>query len=140
MKLIEKAYQKKQDKGWDILYWAIDLHDTVFPGHYSNDDPIILYPFAKEVLQALTGREDTRLIAFTSSYFYVFGQINKWLWDNHKIKFDYINGNPECKNTTYASFNHKFYFNILLDDKAGFDGEKDWIEIYRTLTKLGVIE
>ena len=46
---------------------------------------------------------------------------------------DLINNNPEFKKTDICDFTEKFYFDILLDDKAGFEGEKDWKDIYNFL-------
>lgn len=50
------------------------------------------------------------------------------LYKAHGIIFDYINENPEITNsdTTYGCYLYKPYFNILLDDKAGFDPTEDW--------------
>ena len=53
------------------------------------------------------------------------------------IEFDYINENPECKDTALCSFAQKFFFDILLEDKAGFVGETDWIEIQDALIRMG---
>lgn len=43
----------------------------------------------------------------------------------YDLKFHYINSNPECPSTELCDFSEKFYFNVLLDDKAAFV-EKDW--------------
>jgi hypothetical protein len=52
------------------------------------------------------------------------------------LNFNAINCNPECPSTDLCDFQDKFYFNFLLDDKAGFDGTKDWREIYEALTDV----
>jgi hypothetical protein len=52
------------------------------------------------------------------------------------LNFNGINCNPECPSTDLCDFQDKFYFNFLLDDKAGFDGTKDWREIYEALTDV----
>jgi len=52
------------------------------------------------------------------------------------LNFNAINCNSECPNTSLCDFQDKFYFNFLLDDKAGFDGAKDWREIYEALTNV----
>jgi len=49
-------------------------------------------------------------------------------WKKKKINFDFVNKNPSENNTSYADFSKKFYFNILLDDKAFFE-PSDWVEI-----------
>ena len=53
----------------------------------------------------------------------------------YNIKIDFFNNNPEAKNTEYGDFTVKPYYNILLDDKAGFDPEEDWRIIYNFLKK-----
>ena len=42
--------------------------------------------------------------------------------------------NPEIESNRYANFTKKFYYDILLDDKAGFE-PNDWFEIYNFLSK-----
>lgn len=53
------------------------------------------------------------------------------------IWFKYINENPECPSTELCNFDSKFYFNILLDDKAGFVGDTDWLIIQHELKRIG---
>ena len=48
----------------------------------------------------------------------------------NNINFDYINENPEINSNKLSDFSKKFYFNIGLDDKCGFDAEQDWLDIY----------
>jgi hypothetical protein len=33
------------------------------------------------------------------------------------------------KNSEFQDFVDKPYFNVLLDDKAGFDPDRDWVEL-----------
>jgi hypothetical protein len=54
-------------------------------------------------------------------------------FDSHDIYFDYGNQNPEVWNTKTGCFDQKFYFSVLLDDKAGFDFDTDWKLIYEYL-------
>lgn len=42
-----------------------------------------------------------------------------------------VNENLEVKNTTYGFYEHKPYFNLLFEDKAGFDAEIDWFILYK---------
>ena len=53
------------------------------------------------------------------------------------INFTYINDNPEYIGNDYADFSKKFYYNILLDDKAGFEGETDWLLVKNELIRVG---
>lgn len=137
-KAIETAFKKKMVRGWDKwprMYWVIDLHDVIIPGTYTrNNENRQFYPYAQEVLQWLTNRKDMCIILWTSSHDDAVMDILQWLAQND-VKFDYHNGNPECKNTELCDFKDKFYFDICLEDKAGFEPE-DWLVIKETLLKL----
>ena len=49
---------------------------------------------------------------------------------NHDIYSWEFNFNPAIENTKTSCFDDKFYFSVLLDDKAGFDPDTDWKLIY----------
>lgn len=132
---IERAVQTMKARGWDKIFWAIDLHDTICPADYINPYTDF-YPDAKEVLQHLSLRPDVGLILFTSSFNPEVAQVVSWL-GKHEIFFDYVNENPECENTRLGNFETKFYFNVLLDDKAGFEGATDWTLIKQKLQEMG---
>ena len=134
---IGRALELKKKRKWDTMYWMIDLHDTVFPGKYASDQSVEVYDGCIEVLKWLSDRKDMRIIIWTSSYAKDASKITGWLKVTHDISIDYYNSNPECDNTSYATFETKPYFNVLLDDKAGFEGEFDWFEIKGVLKKLG---
>ena len=129
--IIESTLNQKSVRGWDKLYWSIDLHDTVITGKYNKFNlGAELYPYAKETLEFLYKSETHRTILWTSSY-------NDAILDLCKrfgLNFHYFNENPECPNGELCDFSKKFYFNFLIDDKSGFDGNVDWEEIYRILT------
>lgn len=134
---IEKAYQIKKERGWDKLYWAVDWHDTLFKGMYSKDQKIELYPGAQYTLYILQ-RTGNILIAYTSTPVLKAEEICKYLYNTYGIHFKYINENPEHKAAgDYADFSKKFYYNVLLDDKAGFDPATDWELIQRELQRIG---
>lgn len=128
--IFKNAYAKKAKRGWGKwprLFIAIDLHDVVIPGTYTryNEDRKF-FPGAKECLEWMTKRKDICMILYTSSYPDSIKDILGWLKDNG-IVFDYINENPECQSNDLCNFSTKMYFDILLEDKAGFDGTYDWI-------------
>lgn len=137
---ILKAFQKKAKFGWKkykSLYWAIDLHDVIIPGTYTrNNEGRQFYPFAEEVLKWFTDRKDMCIILYTSSHKDSIYDILSWL-GNFGICFDYVNENPECENSDLCDFSSKIYFDILLEDKAGFYGMEDWKNIKETLQDLG---
>ena len=134
---IANTYRVKKERGWDRLYWAIDLHDTIFKGKYDSFQTVELYPGAAEVLKFLTDREDHILIAYTSTDIGTYLRISDHLQFWHGIRFNYLNQNPEYEKTDYADFSIKFYYNILLEDKAGFEGEKDWFLVKQELINVG---
>jgi hypothetical protein len=139
---IEKAFAQKEKKGWDTVYFAIDIHDTVVVANYKvNDIPKEFYPYAKETLQELTKRSDVKLILYTCSHPH---EIVEYLayFEEHGITFDYVNENPEVKTDLngYGNYDRKFYFNVLLDDKAGFDARFDWIGIYMMVKFQGLTQ
>lgn len=134
---IERSFQWKKERGWDTLYWLIDLHDTVFPGKYASDQDYEVYAGALEVLKWISDREDQKIVIWTSSYAAHYHEVKEFFEKEHIITLDYHNDNPECGNTDYADFTTKPYFNILLDDKAGFVGDTDWFLIKQELTRIG---
>lgn len=128
---IKKAYTNKKAKNWEKVFWTIDVHDTIFYGLYERLQENVFYPFAKEVLQFLSSKDDVVLILFTCSYEDEIYRIIKYL-NCTDIHFDYVNENPEVSNTTYGDYSKKMYCNILLEDKAGFE-PKDWYAIKKEL-------
>jgi len=133
---LERAFRHKRERGWDTVYITVDFHDVLFKGKYASDQDFELAPYAGSVMRWATLRPDIKLIAFTCSYARDFDRVNKWL-EEHGIKFDYLNCNPECGDTKLASFERKFYFNIMLEDKAGFELEHDWLNIINELKRIG---
>jgi hypothetical protein len=138
MKSIIKAFTDREARGWTKLYFAIDLHDTIIEGKYNlHNDGAQFFPNAVKVLRNLSARADVYLILWTSSHR---GAVNEQIvrMEKEDIIFDAINENPDQQNTELCDFSQKFYFNVLLDDKAGFDGNTDWFEIEEDMRKLGV--
>ena len=81
------------------------------------------------------------LILYTCSYQ---EEVEQYLtmFRQEGINFEYVNENPEAKNTQYGCFDKKPYMNIILDDKAGFEGDldedgvNDWLRIKQVLAKI----
>ena len=137
---VSRAFQKKMERGWEKwprMFWAIDLHDVIIPGTYTkNNIDKLLYPGALQVLRWLTRREDMCMILWTASHGEPLGEIIDWL-QGQGIDFDYCGENPDCESNELCCFDHKFYFDVLLEDKAGFVGLTDWSEIRQTLESIG---
>lgn len=140
--IIDDTHVQMKERKWNTIYWSIDLHDTVITGEYNKfNHGSTLLPGAKKVLDYLhthrridVNGEFTRIyktILWTSSYIEAATDAVK-LFD---LKFDYFNENPECLSGDLCDFSGKFYFNVLIDDKSGFDGKVDWEEIYQSLSE-----
>lgn len=134
---LKRTFALMPERKWDTLYVLVDVHGTIIPGswHKKNDFQFI-HPDCKEVLQQMSRSRLFRLIMWTSSKDDEIIEIFQWLY-YHGIVVDYHNGNPEVRDTEYACFDAKPYFNILIDDKAGFEPEVDWTEMKRQLIELG---
>ena len=128
-KLIERTVSIALQKKWDTLYWCIDLHGTIVnPTYKELENGLDYYYLSKECLRILSESKGNVLILYTCSHPHEIEKILKLFW-NDGIIFKYVNENPEVKNTSYGFYEKKPYFNILLEDKAGFD-PNDWKEIY----------
>jgi hypothetical protein len=120
---IALTFQQAKARNWDTIYVAIDVHKTILTGDYKNES-FTFYPGACECLQYLSSRSDLVLILYTCSYPM---EVEKYqaFFQAQGIIFKYVNKNPEAKDTDYGTFQEKLYFNILLEDKAGFEPQ-DW--------------
>ena len=133
VKTFEKAFQKKEERKWQQIYVVVDMHDTIIKADYDNTS-FAFFPYAKETLQLMSKREDIVLILWSSSH-------DKQMLDyyytlrKHNIVINWLNENPEEQTNDLSKFEDKFYFNVGLDDKFGFDAETDWKDIYEYLKK-----
>ncbi|MEL7145641.1 MAG: hypothetical protein AAFO69_04675 [Bacteroidota bacterium] len=135
-KAIKNALARKQLKGWEYSYWAIDLHETVLKPNWSTEvTPLEFYPLAKETLQLISKQTDIVLIMYTCSHP---DEVDRYLkfFKAHDINFKYVNENPEVVNMRYGFFDQKPYFNVLFEDKAGFDAYEDWEPVLALLKEL----
>ena len=129
LKAIEKSFQTAKHRNWDYTYWFFDIHETILYPDYDNKSPLRFYPYAKEVLQYLSNRTDIKMGIFTCSYP---TEIQRYLefFRKNKIHFDYTNNkNDDVSDTAYGYYRDKPYFNVLCEDKSGFDANEDWIKI-----------
>lgn len=128
---IKNSFEQMDKRGWDKVFYFVDLHSTVVKPNFSTKDiPKDFYEGAKEALQYLTEREDVCLIMYTCSHKH---EIVKYIeyFKEHGIIFNYVNENPEVKTDLggYGCYDDKPYMNVMIDDKAGFDAETEWITI-----------
>lgn len=131
-------------RNWKVIYVCVDWHDTIMPSTYSNNDygEYNLYKHAEEVLKWMSDCPHIRLILFTSSYPDQKMDFMVNVYRRYGISFDYHNGNPEVQNTDTGDFSEKFYYNVLFDDKGGFDPQEDWLDLKQHIPqfecKLGI--
>lgn len=122
-KAIKAAWQRQSERRQDYTYWLVDCHQTILRNNYGGIAREF-YPYANDCLKILSAAPDVKLILWTCStpadievyleYFKGFG-----------INFDYVNENPEVQDG-FGDYSKKLYSSVLMDDKAGFDGETDW--------------
>lgn len=133
---IQKAFITKKERGWNTLYVAVDAHGTMTRPYHGK---VEFYPGCAEVMKWFNSRSDFKVILWTSSHTQEIGEIIDEA-HKHGFHFDFINRNPLEKSSKRANFDQKFYFNILLDDKAGFEPETDWSAIRAELTRIEQLE
>ncbi len=140
LRAVKRFYGDKDKRGWDKGYFFIDLHGTVLkPNYTAGKIPKEFYPYAKETLQLLTKLNDIVLIMYTCSHQHEIEEYIKF-FKSHNIEFKYINENPEILTDIdgYGCYDKKPYINVLLDDKAGFDCDKDWEKILFFMKNNGI--
>lgn len=133
---IYRAYNTLLNRGWDKLYWAVDIHDTCMEANYIPGQlPTTFLSISKRVLQHISKRKDAVLILYTCSHPHEIEQYVKFFKEND-INFKFSNKNPDVGNTRLGSYDDKFYFNVLLEDKAGFNPDTHWYEIEKALSTI----
>jgi hypothetical protein len=132
--VISRQCKKQMAQKWYETYWLIDMHGVIIRPNHKDELPnkLAFYDFAQRSLQLLTARSDIRTILYTCSHDY---QIRHYvnLLREYSIEFDYVNDNPEIGEGDFGDYTHKPYFDVYLDDKAGFDAENEWYDIFRWL-------
>lgn len=131
-RLIKKALLLKEERGWDHIAIAVDLHGTVFKSTYKPGLATEYYPYAKECLQMLSDRPDILMYMYTGTpedlrveYFDFFNGDGIYMSPDQKGTMALMN----IQNNEFQNFDDKPYFNVLLEDKAGFDPKIDWLDI-----------
>lgn len=120
---IKRAYSIMRERNWDTVYWAVDLHDTVLRANYETGGYEWISADAHNALRAITSLPETKLIIWSS----VHDADKQGVLDFFKhqgIEVFGFNENPDVPNTVTGNFDQKFYFSVLVDDKAGFNYEE----------------
>ena len=134
--VIKKLIENQKEHHWYESYWAFDFHGTIInPNHIKGSTVMEFYPYAKETLQLISKtRPDIRMIISTSSYpdeMIVY----KEKFEENNIFFHYENENPEINEAHFGFYKYKWYFDIMFEDKSGFNPD-EWKEIYYFLKKM----
>lgn len=132
---IQRTFKVSFEKEWYETYWAFDIHGTILKPTYNlNENKMEFYPYAKEALQEISKRDDIIMILYTCSYPQ---EINEYIrfFAKHGIQFEHVNENPGISSNmgNFGYYEQKFYFNVLFEDKAGFDPMREWKEIYELM-------
>ena len=124
-KYIQHLLENREKNGYEYLYFLIDVHNTILVPSFDKTEEYIYYDGAKEALQLLSKCKFIKLIMWTSTYK---DKIDLYVthFNENNIHFDFINENPMMKNTTIGCFNEKFFYDVGIDDKFGFDAQSDW--------------
>lgn len=132
---IKKLYKEKEEKKYDTIYIMVDIHNTILKPTFNKKEKFEYFPYAKETLQILSNRNDVKLIMWSSCYS---DRLDLYLnhFRENGIKFNFINCNPEYKNLSFACFDTKFYYDVGIDDKFGFDAENDWETLFLFFTEI----
>jgi len=127
---ITRILKRAAEKNWDKTYWAFDIHETIIKSNWEEKPiPTTFYPLAKECLQDLSKRSEVVLFLYTCSHPHEIVAYQE-LFKANDIHFSFVNENPEVINFKYGNYEKKPYFNLLFEDKAGFDPSIHWQELY----------
>lgn len=135
---IHTAFLRAVKEKWWKIYVAIDIHGAIFPSTDKKDIQRVFFPGAKEALQYLSNREDVDLMLFTCSKREEIKEVLLTLARNN-IYINYINKNFEVKNDARGDYRFKPYYNILIDDKAGFE-PNEWEDVLETFKVYPVLK
>lgn len=125
---IDNAFKRAESEGWFELYIAVDIHGTIFPSTYDTSAQRKFFPGAKSCLKYLSSRRDIKLFLFSCSSNLEYLEVLEFL-KKHDISFDGFGSadvvHIEDKNIVKTKYWSKPYYNLLIDDKAGFH-PNDW--------------
>jgi len=131
-KAFDTAFDRMTAKNWDHIYILVDAHGTIFKPSYHNKENFEFYHCAKEALEMMSNFPDIKLILWTSSTPEMIEKFQD-IFRKNNIIFDFVNCNDDVKalptDPKSSDFSNKYYFNIGLDDKFGFEPETDWEDI-----------
>lgn len=139
IKAIDRAYKTMSERQWETIYWAIDLHGVCIKSNYEQGGYEWINDHCVEALKLISSRKESKIILWSSVYDEEKTAIAEFFY-KEGIAIWGFNTNPWENNTNVSCFDEKFYFSVLLDDKAGFDPVSDWraiIEYFERKDKHG---
>ena len=136
IKYIKELLDEREKNGFKHIYFMIDVHNTIIKPSHSKNENFIFFDYAKEVLQELSKRKDVKLIMWTSTYPLVVEMYLK-KFEEIGIHFDFVNSNKDMVNDDIRCFDNKFFYDVCIDDKCGFDAERDWEKIWFIVLNSG---
>ena len=134
LKTFDASFQKMNERKWNHIYVLVDIHDTILEACYHNKEEYKWFPYAKEALEIMSYAQNISLILWSSTYGNLLDKYLEFFKENG-INFEFVNKNTNEKNTELSCFDEKTYFNVGIDDKFGFEAEKDWKIIYDYLVE-----
>jgi len=130
---IRRAYEYNKKVGRKSIYVATDIHDTLAESNYSDEMPEVIFT-AQQAVKRLAEFPEIVLILYSCSYNHE-EYIN--YFKLHGMPFKYFNENPEVADTRTGDFSKKFYYNVMIDDKAGFE-VTDWLDVVEAVEQYRV--
>lgn len=125
---IKRAYKIMEERNWDTIYYAVDLHGVCLESNYTTGTHTFVSEEAINTLRLIGSLKESKIIIWSS----VHDKDKKAILDlfaSHGIPVHGFNSNSTAADTATGCFKEKFYFSVLLDDKAGFDPDIHWAEI-----------
>ena len=131
MQALDKQWRKYLGRQDQFFYLAVDIHDTILESiHQPGIKCHKFYKDAVECLQYLSKRSDIYMILYTSTHIVDLDYYLE-LFEKNNIIFDDLNNNKMIISDELSDYSQKFYFNYLIDDKAGFNAVEDWCQIFK---------
>lgn len=128
VKSVAKAYAVMKERNWDTVYWAVDLHGVCLKSNYKTDSYEWINEAALRALKVIASLPESRIILWSSVHPEEMSNIIEFFREQGIVVHDF-NKNIREKSNDVSCFDKKFYFSVLLDDKAGFDPDTDWDRI-----------
>ena len=132
---ITRAYEVMHLRNWDTIYWAVDLHGVCMKSNYEEGVHEFISQDAVDTLRLISSLPESKIILWSSAYDDQKPAIIE-AFAREKIEIFDFNQNLEAADTKTGCFQEKFYFSILLDDKAGFEPETDWAVVHATMIRM----